>query len=120
MSVFVSIMYFCCIFVVDGCEPHYAHLVKDYNDLKISQNVLWTMNNKTKPTCIEECYREKHCLSVHFSAQGPVCLALRERFDGISVSTAGVPGYRLFQTAKRKCAITLTVACLEFWNAFEV
>ncbi|XP_046552976.1 uncharacterized protein LOC124262511 [Haliotis rubra] len=61
---------------------------------------MWTVNNLTKLQCMSECLKAKYCVSFHFSPSGPVCVALRERFEGSSVASTNALGYQLYQTNK--------------------
>ncbi|XP_067667899.1 uncharacterized protein [Haliotis asinina] len=84
--------------LVAAVDSFYATKVDAFNDKKISQSVMWSLNNVTKFRCVSECLKEKYCLSFHFSPSELDCVALRERFDGSSVASVQALGYQLYQT----------------------
>ncbi|XP_046563159.1 uncharacterized protein LOC124272065 [Haliotis rubra] len=86
--------------LAETCGPFHAKAVDAYNDKKIPQSEMWTVNNLTKAECMFECIKETYCVSFHFSSSGPVCVALRERFEGSSVASTNALGYQLYQTNK--------------------
>ncbi|XP_046376176.2 uncharacterized protein LOC124148930 [Haliotis rufescens] len=94
------ILLFATLAASETCESLHAKKVDAYDDKRISQSVMWTLNNLTKAECMKECQREQYCVSFHFRPSGPVCVALRERFEGSSVPSVEALGYQLFQTNK--------------------
>ena len=88
--------------VIPTCPPKYADRAIAYDDKVISQSVMWTVNNLTKSECLDQCYKDKFCVSFHFYPPGPTCVALRDRFTDGEVSTSAETGYTLFRTRKRE------------------
>ncbi|XP_046376109.2 uncharacterized protein LOC124148901 [Haliotis rufescens] len=115
------ILLFATLAASETCESLHAKKVDAYHDERISQSVMWTLNNLTKAECMKVCQREKYCVSFHFSPSEPVCVALRERFEGSSVPSVKALGYQLFQTNKPLAIVgsecELDVDCASLTNS---
>ncbi|XP_067667910.1 uncharacterized protein [Haliotis asinina] len=107
--------------VTETYQAFSAKKVDIYNNMKISQSEMWTVKDLNRLQCMSECLKEKYCVSFHFSPMGPVCVALRERFEGSSVASTNAPGYQLYQTNKPLAKVAsdceLDVDCASLSNS---
>ncbi|XP_046564771.1 uncharacterized protein LOC124273533 isoform X2 [Haliotis rubra] len=107
--------------VAETCLFLSAKKVDAYNGKKVSQSEMWAVNSLTKVECLLKCLQEKYCVSFHFSPSGPVCVALRERFEGSNVASTDALWYQLYQTnrpvAKVGSDCELDVDCASLPNS---